>query len=347
MFSERILFLQVPILFCILTTASHSTRVHALSVGTASASSGGGSASAAAGGGNDPAQYSRHNFVDVDVAGSSAEGADLEDVDSDRLSNVNRISFSPLLMLPTTMHRGGPQGSVHRAASAANPAADNLHHHQQQLKHVRQQQAAAEEEEAAFLGDMLGDRNRISSSSHRDTLFGEMRVLGNNRHRTPHYGTIATSSHTQEATGGGVDSSSSSGLPARHVPHVNMGYKHQEQFLKPKQAATLVHHVGLPSNEVPSMDAEHLRLLKKRTQDGSSSRSTEQQQSRRLTSEGGNGESLTSSQTAKDQHLQVSKKSGNPFLGDTASLIPHSIASQLMLRSARGQRQYDVPQIGE
>ena len=27
--------------------------------------------------------------------------------------------------------------------------------------------------------------------------------------------------------------------------------------------------------------------------------------------------------------------------------IPHEMASQLMLRSARGQRQYDVPQIGE
>ena len=28
-------------------------------------------------------------------------------------------------------------------------------------------------------------------------------------------------------------------------------------------------------------------------------------------------------------------------------VIPHEMASQLMLRSARGQRQYDVPQIGE
>lgn len=27
--------------------------------------------------------------------------------------------------------------------------------------------------------------------------------------------------------------------------------------------------------------------------------------------------------------------------------VPHGMASQLMLRSARGQRQYDVPQIGE
>lgn len=29
------------------------------------------------------------------------------------------------------------------------------------------------------------------------------------------------------------------------------------------------------------------------------------------------------------------------------SLVPHGLASQLMLRSARGQRQYDVPQIGK
>lgn len=43
-----------------------------------------------------------------------------------------------------------------------------------------------------------------------------------------------------------------------------------------------------------------------------------------------------------------STSSMNGVLGGSGSLpqIPHGIASQLMLRSARGQRQYDVPQIG-
>lgn len=35
------------------------------------------------------------------------------------------------------------------------------------------------------------------------------------------------------------------------------------------------------------------------------------------------------------------------FNSKTLPTVPHGIANQLMLRSARGQRQYDVPQIGK
>lgn len=45
-----------------------------------------------------------------------------------------------------------------------------------------------------------------------------------------------------------------------------------------------------------------------------------------------------------------SKRSGIGPSGGNSKMIsnlPHGIASQLMLRSARGQRQYDVPQIGK
>lgn len=48
----------------------------------------------------------------------------------------------------------------------------------------------------------------------------------------------------------------------------------------------------------------------------------------------------------QQQQTHTSKRSG---VGPGGSLppIPHGLASQLMLRSARGQRQYDVPQIGK
>lgn len=45
---------------------------------------------------------------------------------------------------------------------------------------------------------------------------------------------------------------------------------------------------------------------------------------------------------------QTSKRSGvGPVGAKSLPPIPHGLASQLMLRSARGQRQYDVPQIGK
>lgn len=50
----------------------------------------------------------------------------------------------------------------------------------------------------------------------------------------------------------------------------------------------------------------------------------------------------------QQQQQQTSKRSGvGPGGKQSLPPIPHGLASQLMLRSARGQRQYDVPQIGK
>lgn len=50
----------------------------------------------------------------------------------------------------------------------------------------------------------------------------------------------------------------------------------------------------------------------------------------------------------QQQQQHTSKRSGvGPGGAKSIPPIPHGLASQLMLRSARGQRQYDVPQIGK
>lgn len=50
----------------------------------------------------------------------------------------------------------------------------------------------------------------------------------------------------------------------------------------------------------------------------------------------------------QQQSPHTSKRSGvGPGGAKSIPPIPHGLASQLMLRSARGQRQYDVPQIGK
>lgn len=54
------------------------------------------------------------------------------------------------------------------------------------------------------------------------------------------------------------------------------------------------------------------------------------------------------SQLQQQQQTHTSKRSGvGPGGAKSLPPIPHGLASQLMLRSARGQRQYDVPQIGK
>lgn len=306
--------------------------------------------------------------------------AELEDVDSDRLSNVNRLSYSPLLMLPMrhqipALHPQQQQQQQqhhwsypsHSDDYAATP---NQHfiHQQQQQQH--QHDNDMDEEQEALLEQMVAERGHQS-------MFGEMRVLGNAKHRTPHYGVVSRTS-TDVATGGQ--------LMSNHKHQQQMPYKHQTQFLKTHNNNI---NLGLlQSNEIPRGGAEghNLRLLKKRTQEAddeaeeeqeaksessSSSETEKKKQNRRLhgdhaednddaekAKESTKDKVTTTTTTAspatvaeeKGQRYQVSKKSGNPFLGSGSSasmMIPHSIASQLMLRSARGQRQYDVPQIGK
>lgn len=67
-------------------------------------------------------------------------------------------------------------------------------------------------------------------------------------------------------------------------------------------------------------------------QQQSSQQSQKQQQHQNQIKRGSTGNSGGSSVSSGTQNLPV---------------VPHGMASQLMLRSARGQRQYDVPQIGE
>lgn len=53
---------------------------------------------------------------------------------------------------------------------------------------------------------------------------------------------------------------------------------------------------------------------------------------------------VTNNGQSNDDELRNNDGINSPNL---PSLVPHGLASQLMLRSARGQRQYDVPQIGK
>lgn len=372
MFPEKLLFVRGLILFCILTNA------HSLHVLTQPPLSEGGGLNV--GGGHHLHHQTYHHppasvyqsgqasnghrplgHVAQQVEGARAQGVGQEDrvdrsmdVDSNRLiSNVNRISYSPLLMLP--MRHQGPmpvhqqEYNLHRG----NPGVPFHYNHPEQND---DELAAEEEEQEALLADMVADSSRIANGpNHQSALFGEMHVLGNSRHRTPHFGTVAKS--IADATGGGVKEDANE----RHIHMATkqVPYKHQEQFLKPKA----LHHLDsaelkavLESNEVP-VKGDNLRQLKKRTEQeeqkqhqssgNSDSTSSEHghEQNRRLSGE----EAESSAMDHEGQRIQVSKKSGNPFLGDSQAsmMIPHSIASQLMLRSARGQRQYDVPQIGE
>lgn len=68
----------------------------------------------------------------------------------------------------------------------------------------------------------------------------------------------------------------------------------------------------------------------------------------------GNTNSNTLSQTHPSKRTStggsVGDSNGNSMSNNVAPnlpTVPHGLASQLMLRSARGQRQYDVPQIGK
>lgn len=49
----------------------------------------------------------------------------------------------------------------------------------------------------------------------------------------------------------------------------------------------------------------------------------------------------------QSNHKRSGSSSGSAGGGYASPPVSHSVASQLMLRTARGQRQYDVPQIGE
>lgn len=332
MFPEKLLVLQVSILFCILANA-HSLHVQSLG---------------SAGGGNVPPNtYSSNPFQAAINAHRPQQQApvddgrqDLEDVDSNRLSNVNRIGYSPLLMLPMRHQASSMQQQMHHRANPNAQFESPLYHHE-----VLGEDEEVELEEDA-LADLMADSSRIANHHQ----FGEMRVLGNIRHRAPHYGTLSTSD--AKATGSQGEHHNGEGAPRHHVTiGKQVPYKHQEQLLKP-----MTHHVSLTgehkatmgSNELPSGAAgENLRLLKKQQSGGlgsSSSSGSEPQPTKRLKE--ATSDASSSSADKGDQFL-VSKKSGHPFMEDTASMIPHSIASQLMLRSARGQRQYDVPQIGE
>ncbi|XP_043867151.1 uncharacterized protein LOC6580458 isoform X2 [Drosophila mojavensis] len=84
----------------------------------------------------------------------------------------------------------------------------------------------------------------------------------------------------------------------------------------------------------------------------------QQQQSPSSSSSSSSSSSASSSQQEQNKKesdpsllLPNHKRSGNAasagLSGYTSPPVSHSIASQLMLRTARGQRQYDVPQIGE
>lgn len=328
MFPEKLLYLQVSILFCILTNA-HSLHVQTIG----------------GGGSNGLFQSASNSHRPQGIDGLQ----DMDVVDSNRLSNVNRISFSPLLMLPVRhqipmLHQQNPSPSVNVPFTSTHNA------NSQRL------QEEGEEEQDTLLQDLVADSSRIANHRPGSELFGEMRVLGNSRYRTPHYGTLSTST-TDESTG--VDERHGE-ESQRH--HMAMGkqvpYKHQEQFLKQKPhhisgmaAATNEHKAALRSNDLPG---ENLWLLKKRTEEdklasasarnSSSGSKSEAQQSTRLN---GQAAEASAGSADKDHRILVSKKSGHPFMDDAASMIPHSIASQLMLRSARGQRQYDVPQIGK
>lgn len=326
MFPEKLLFLQVSILFCILTQSTHSLHVQTR-------------------GGNGPT--TTHNTgpfgsyraaVAPQVAGGPVEEGEMGAVDSNRLSNVNRISYSPLLMLPMQHHQNPglyhhhqqQQPILHRA----NPSANAQHQYAStSFSKLHQQQEEAEEE--AILADLVGDRSRIATSHQ----FGEMRMLGNSRHRP--------------VAGGGAGEEMQGHLLTigKQVP-----YKRQEQFLKPT-AHHVEHKAALESNELPSAEVGGgggLRMLKKEQQQSSLSSSIKNQPQQpgdaaavASSSDSSSASAAASSSSAdKGARIQVSKKS-LPFMEDTEQMIPHSIASQLMLRSARGQRQYDIPQIGE
>ncbi|XP_030082041.1 mediator of RNA polymerase II transcription subunit 12 isoform X2 [Drosophila hydei] len=90
----------------------------------------------------------------------------------------------------------------------------------------------------------------------------------------------------------------------------------------------------------------------------------QQQQKQQPSSSSSSSSSSASSSQQQSSQQEQNKKESDPSLmlpnhkrsgnaasaglsGYTSPPVSHSIASQLMLRTARGQRQYDVPQIGE
>lgn len=311
---KQLLFQASLVLLCILV------RVHSLHVQTLrnNGGVGGGKGTAAA-------TAFLHSSPKLD------ETQDVEDVDSNRLSNVIRNSYSPLMMLPVQQ-----QNSIfhHRA----HPNSANSHGPGSSFN-----QQMGEDPEALYQ-DFIADSSRISKS-HQATSFGEMRTLGNSRHRIPHYGTISTANSGSQADSAQRTQRTSVAM-GKQVP-----YKRQEQLLKPKSVhVSEEQRSALLTNELPTGKDDNLRVLKKRTEtsDKSSKRSSSNsniedlQRNRRLNE--GDDEEATSN---ANPPIQVSKKSSNPFMEDASMMIPHSIASQLMLRSQRGQRQYDVPQIGK
>lgn len=392
MFPERHLLLHLSILFCILLTNAHSVYVR----NPVSVVSGGGGgsglggfghannglyktfASSASGTATSKANVMSPSNAATDrgrqeqqMALQQAIGMDMPEVDSsNRLSNVNRISHSPLLVLPSSTlsrHQIPMFQHHHHPGRPATADSSNLPFAQANSRYEAREEQ--EQEEVGNLFDeMMASRSRLANNNnnhnhhqqpqHSHGVFGEMRVLGhgngasssnalNSRLRQPHYGTVTR--NVADNDGHKLQRQEHESIAAGNVP-----YKHQEQFLNSQQQqhrlakAEQVAHLG---NHLPPTQKD----VKKRTEStagtssSSSSSSEEQQQKRRLT---GQPDEAAAAAAAADSssgpEIRVSKKSGNPFLGDSvSSMIPHSIASQLMLRSARGQRQYDVPQIGE
>lgn len=318
---------------------------------------------------------------------------DMPEVDSsNRLSNVNRISHSPLLMLPSSSsqrHQIPMFQQQHRLNPGRHSTADSsnlpfAHANSRYDAGEEEEEIEEEEEEVGNLFDeMMASRSRlVNHNQHHQQLqnpqhqrhgvFGEMRVLGhgngasssssnamNSRHREPHYGTVTKTvadSDGHKSQRGHVEErvAHHSFSAAGSVP-----YKHQEQFLNSQQQQqqhrlAMVEQVAQLGNHLPPMEKD----VKKRTEStstissssrssASSSRSEEQKKSR-LNGPDPDEAATAAADSSSGPEIHVSKKNANPFLGDSvSSMIPHSIASQLMLRSARGQRQYDVPQIGE
>lgn len=124
--------------------------------------------------------------------------------------------------------------------------------------------------------------------------------------------------------------------------------QHNQQKIEQQQENDIsIGHINLHHSEPPRELQElfsgssplDIRLQQQQQQQNSQQSQQQSQQHQNQNKRGSTGNSGGGGAVGNS----VSTSSGTQNL----PTVPHGMASQLMLRSARGQRQYDVPQIGK
>lgn len=339
MFPEKLLLFHLSILFSVLSNAnslhvqeSDTTNNHNINDGPFRSHPGATSVNTFTG---RQQQIALHGLLmDADRNVDSTDRSKMGSSNWPTNINRNSYSYSPLLHLPVADRQPipssahylqysntGPIFRAHPRASASRST--NGSPMNAQYGHLRPRLGGNDLD-----GDRYEDNNEDKEQELISGLFGKVHLLGNgnnkinNRPRTMHYGKLSTTILVDDQD---------------DERHHNVPYK-QEHFLKAqKQHVPIAQQAALEENDIPTGD------------DGDAKKKRTEQPLRTVGAEELKQTTTTSSinQGAAEGHRVLVSKKSNPFLGDTSSMIPHSIASQLMLRSARGQRQYDVPQIGK